>query len=213
MGQSAFKHSPSAPQRVGVSGLVAWAKYDWANQPFGTLIHTFVFSVYFTRLVAENETAGTAQWGTALGLAGLLVAVAGPVLGAMADQGGRRKPWIFGFTLLCVSATAFLWFVAPAADWVWLALFLVAAATVGSELALVFYNSLLPQLVAPERIGRWSGWSWALGFAGGLASLILTLVLFIRPEGAWLGLDAEAGEHVRVTALFVAGWYFAFALP
>lgn len=172
-----------------------------------------MFSVYFTEQVAGNESTGTAQWGTALGLAGVVVAVAGPVLGAMADQGGRRKPWIFAFTLLCVCATALLWFVAPDAGWIWPALLLVGVATIGSELSLVFYNSLLPQLVARERIGRWSGWSWSLGFAGGLTSLIIALVVFIGPEGAWLGLEADSGEHVRVTAVFVAGWYLVFALP
>lgn len=203
----------TAGKRAEMPGLLSWAMYDWANQAFGTLIHTFVFSVYFTQAVAESETAGAAQWGTALGAAALVVAVAGPFLGAMADQGGRRKPWIIGFTFFCVSATALLWFVEPSADWVWTALLLLGLATVGSELALVFYNSLLPQLVAEDRIGRWSGWSWSLGYAGGLASLIIALALFIRPQGAWLGLDAEAGEHVRAIALLAAAWYFVFALP
>jgi MFS transporter, UMF1 family len=150
--------SPPGGGQAGTPGLLSWALYDWANQSFGALIHTFVFSVYFTQRVAESETAGTTQWGTALGLAGLAVAVAGPVLGAMADQGGRRKPWIVGFTLLCVSATALLWFVEPSTDSVWLALILVGVATVGSELSFVFYNSMLPRLVPSDRLGRWSGW-------------------------------------------------------
>lgn len=202
-----------SPTRASTSGLIAWAMYDWANQAFGTLIHTFVFSVYFTRHIAESQTGGTAQWGTAIGLAGLSVAVLAPLLGAMADQGGRHKPWIAAFTLLCVSATALLWFAAPTPDWVWLALVLVALATVGSELALVFYNSMLPRLAERDRIGRWSGWSWGLGFTGGLVSLIVALLLFLWPAGAGPALGAEAGENARATALFVAGWYLVFALP
>jgi MFS transporter, UMF1 family len=201
------------PHTTGTPGLLSWACYDWANQPFATLIQTFVFSVYFTQSVAESATTGSAQWGTALGLAGFVVAIAGPILGAIADQGGRRKPWIIGFTLLCVLAIALMWFVEPSPNFVWLALVLVGLATIGSELSLVFYNSLLPRLASPDRVGRWSGWSWGLGYAGGLLCLVIALVVFIGPKGAWLGLNAEVGEPVRAIALFAAAWYLLFALP
>jgi UMF1 family MFS transporter len=199
----------SPGERTGTPGLLAWAMYDWANQAYGALIQTFVFSVYLTQMVAENAMVGTARWGTMLGISGLVVAISAPILGAIADQSGRRKPWIIGFTLLCVVATAFLWFVQPSPDYVMLALVLVGLATIGSEIGLVFYNSLLPQLVPPDRIGRWSGWSWSLGYAGGIASLATALVLFIWPQAG----EAEAGEHVRATALLVAGWYLMFSLP
>lgn len=197
----------------GTPRLISWALYDWANQAYGTLIHTFVFSVYFTRSVAVDETTGTAQWGMTISIAGLVVAVSAPILGAVADQGGRRKPWIIGFTLLAVSNCALLWFVGPSPQSVWLALIPMGLATVGSELAIVFYNSLLPRLVRPDRIGRWSGWSWGLGYAGGLASLVTAFLLLIWPQGAWLGLDPDRLEHVRAVALLAAGWYLAFALP
>ncbi|WEX74293.1 MFS transporter [Sinorhizobium numidicum] len=197
----------------GTPRLVSWALYDWANQAYGTLIHTFVFSVYFIRSVAADETTGTVQWGTTISIAGFVVAVAAPILGAVADQGGRRKPWIVGFTLLCVSTCALLWFVKPSPQFVWLALIPMALATIGSELSIVFYNSLLPRLVRPDRIGRWSGWSWGLGYAGGLASMIAAFLVLIWPQGAWLGLDSDRSEHVRAVALLVAGWYLAFALP
>jgi UMF1 family MFS transporter len=192
---------------------MSWALYDWANQAFATLIHTFVFSVYFTKSVATNVTTGSAQWGTAIGLAGLVVAIAAPVLGATVDQAGRRKPWIVSFTLVCVTATALMWYVEPSADFVGLALALITVATIGSELALVFYNSMLPRLAPPDRLGRWSGWGWSAGYAGGLLCLVIALFILIEPKGAPFGLQAGAGEHVRATALFVAGWYLLFALP
>jgi MFS transporter, UMF1 family len=203
----------SSSERTGTLGLWSWALYDWANQPFATLFQTFVFSVYFTRSVAQSQTSGSAQWGTALGVAGLVVAIAGPMLGAIADQGGRRKPWIVGFALLCVTAIALMWFVEPSPEFVWLALVLVGLASIGSELSLVFYNSLLPRLVSPDRVGRWSGWAWGLGYAGGLVCLAVALTAFIAPKGAWLGLNAEAAEPVRAVALFSAAWYLLFALP
>ena len=93
MGRSSAEQSVAPGERVGTAGLLSWAFYDWANQAFATLIHTFVFSVYFTQSVATSATTGSAQWGTALGIAGLVVAITAPVLGATADQGGRRKPW------------------------------------------------------------------------------------------------------------------------
>src|SRR5687768_2225016 len=209
MTKASIARASSSSQRTGTPGLLAWAMYDWANQAYGALIQTFVFSVYFTQMVAENVTVGTARWGTMLGISGLVVTVGAPILGAIADQSGRRKPWIIGFTLLCVVATAFLWFVQPSPDYVMLALILVGLATIGSEIGLVFYNSLLPQLVPPDRIGRWSGWSWSLGYAGGIASLATALVLFIWPQAT----EAQAGEHVRATALLVACWYLVFSLP
>jgi UMF1 family MFS transporter len=199
--------------RPGTPRLVSWALYDWANQAYATVIHTFVFSVYFIRSVAADETTGTAQWGMTISIAGLVVAIAAPILGAVADQGGRRKPWIVGFTLLCVSTCALLWFVEPSPRFVWLALILIGLATIGSELAIVFYNSLLPRLVRSDRIGRWSGWSWGLGYAGGLASMVTAFLVLIWPQGAWLGLDADRLEHVRAVAFLVAGWYLVFALP
>lgn len=201
------------PGHASNKALVSWALYDWANQAFATLIHTFVFSVYFTRSVAESVEAGSAQWGSAIGLAGVIVAVAAPVLGATVDQTGRRKPWIAAFAFICIAATALMWFVEPSRSFAWLALTLVALATIGSEISMVFYNSMLPRLATPDRVGRWSGWGWAIGYAGGMLCLIITLFVFIRPKGAWLGLDAAAAEHVRATALFAAGWYLLFALP
>ncbi|MCI0410380.1 MAG: MFS transporter [Acidobacteria bacterium] len=195
------------------TGLVSWAFYDWASSAFATVIQTFVFAAYFTRHVAENETVGSVQWGNTLSAAAIVVAIGGPILGAMADQGGRRKPWIGTFTALCVGATALLWFVRPSLEYVWLALFLVWLGTIGEEFAAIFYNAMLPSLVGPERLGRWSGWAWGLGYAGGLASLVVALFAFVRAEHPWFSLDRTAAEHVRATFLLVAAWYLLFAMP
>lgn len=192
---------------------MSWAFYDWANNAYATVIQTFVFAAYFTRQVAENETVGSAQWGNTIGTAGLIVAVCGPILGAIADQSGRRKPWIAAFTLLCVMATALLWFVKPSPDYVVLALLLVWLGTLGSEFAMIFYNAMLGTLAKRERLGRWSGWGWSMGYVGGLLCLVIALFAFVRADDPWLGLDRQAAEHVRATFVFAAGWYLLFALP
>lgn len=195
------------------SGLVAWAMYDWGSSAFAAIVQTFVFAAYFTRTVAEDERIGTALWGNTLGIAGIVVAIAGPILGAVADQGGRRKPWIISFTFLCVSATALLWFVRPAPDYLWLALVLIGVGTLGEEIATIFYNAMLPQLVRQSHIGRWSGWGWSAGYVGGLLCLVVALLAFVEASNPWFTLERESAQHVRATFLLAAGWYLLFALP
>jgi UMF1 family MFS transporter len=199
--------------RKGRAGLIGWALYDWANSAFAAVIQTFVFAAYFAGEVASDQTTGTGQWGLAVGAAGLVVALGAPVLGAIVDRGGRRKPWIASFTFLCVAATAGLWFVRPDPSFVVAALAFAAIGTVGFEFAAVFYNAMLPELVGADRVGRWSGWGWSAGYAGGLACLIVALVVFVRPASPPFGLDAQAAEHVRATFPLVAAWMLVFALP
>lgn len=200
--------TPRAHRRA----LWAWAMYDWANSAFAAIVQTFIFAAYFTQQIAADPIEGTGMWGTTLGVAGVVVALGGPLLGAVADHGGRRKRWLAFFTGVCIVATTGLWFVRPSDDYVWLALILVCVSSIGFEFANLFYNAMLPSMASPHEVGRWSGWGWALGYAGGVAALVAALLLFIR-EGAWLGLDASSGEPVRATCVFTAGWFAVFALP
>ncbi|MFO8084935.1 MAG: MFS transporter [Desulfobacterales bacterium] len=205
---------PTAKARFASrKAMISWAAYDWAGQSFPTVIQTFIFSAYFIRRVAESETAGTAQWGNALTVAGLIVAFGGPVLGAIADQAGRRKPWIAAFTILCVVFTGLMWFVTPASDSLVLALILLGGGTIASEYAMIFYNSMLPTLVSSDRMGRWSGVGWSFGYAGGLACLALALLAFVSANQPWFGLERESAEDVRATFVLAAGWYLIFSIP
>lgn len=208
--------SSSLPGRVSktaatTTGRVSWALYDWGSSSFAAIISTFVFPVYFAKQVAADEALGTSQWGITVGIAGLLVAIGGPVLGAIADQYQRRKPWLGFFTLLCVLATAGLWWVRPDTQWALLAMLLAGLATVGAEFATIFYNSMLPGLTTRERLGRWSGWAWGLGYAGGLVCLILALQGFIADD-PWISIPGAAGS-VRAVFVLTALWYGVFALP
>lgn len=210
--------TPDAPETRVESGarrraLWSWALYDWANSVFHTVILTFVFAAYFTRGVAPDEAVGSQIWGTAIGVGGVLVAVLGPILGAATDQTGRRKPWIFAFTALCVVSTASLWFVYPQAHFMWFGALAAGIGAFGVELAAMFYNAVLPGLAGPKRIGRWSGWGWALGYAGGLASLIAVLLLFVEESTRMLPFDTDSAQHLRASFLFVALWYAVFSIP
>ena len=197
----------------GRRALFSWCLFDWANSAFPTVITTFVFATYFTTTVAESTIAGTAAWGHAQSFAALIIALLGPALGAIADRGGRRKPWLLAFTVLCVAACVGLWFTQPErGDVIW-ALTFVVLGTVGFEIGMVFYNALLPEIAAPERLGRLSGWGWGMGYAGGLACLSVALMGFIQTDAPWFGLAAGTAEPVQATTLLVAAWVSLFALP
>ncbi|MSO77183.1 MAG: MFS transporter [Alphaproteobacteria bacterium] len=201
--------TPAASARA----IAAWCVYDWANSAFPTVIQTFVFSTYFTMAVAASPAAGTALWGWAMSVSGLAIALLGPVAGAIADHSGRRKPWLGVLSVLCIVATAFLWFTRPQASDVAWALLFVMLANFAFEMGTVFYNAMLADLAPKARVGRISGWAWGTGYAGGLVCLVVALFGLVQAEPPPFGLDPDAAEPVRATALFVALWFAAFAWP
>ncbi len=205
--------SPPAEGAPRRRALISWCFYDWANSAFPQTITTFVFATYFVTEVAENPTLGASQWAWAVAVSGVVVALFGPLSGAIADASGRHKPWIFGLTLLCVAACYVLWYVRPTTADVLLALIVFAVASVAFELATIFYNAMLPEITPRALIGRVSGWGWGLGYAGGLVCLLIILFGFVDTESPLFGLDKSEAEHVRVVGPIAAIWYALFALP
>ena len=189
------------------------AFYDWANSAFPTVITTFIFAAYFSQAVATTPVDGTVMWSRALTIAALIVAIVSPVLGAIADFSGPRKPWILAFSLGCAVVTAFLWFVQPAPDFVLLALGLYTLASITYQFAIVFYDAMLPDIAPRDLVGRLSGWGWAAGYAGGLVCLVACLWLVKAGGTAVFGLDADLAEPVRATAPLVALWFAVFSVP
>lgn len=194
-------------------GLVAWAFYDWANSAFFVMVQTFIFAAYFASSIAENETTGAAQWGFTIGFAGFVIAILAPILGSIADVGGPRKPWVYVFSALSIICTSLLWFAEPSTDFIRYALVLTFFATLGAELSLIFYNAMLPDLAPPSKIGRWSGWGWSLGFAGGIVCLVIGYFVLFLNGGDLFGLDVENAEHTRSTFLFTGLWFALFMIP
>ena len=200
---------------VGALGIFSWCLYDWANSAFNTVIGTFIFSVYFARGIYGDETEGSAVWAAAIGWAGLSVALLSPVLGAIADSAGRRKPWLAGLVTVTVVATTALWFAAPDASYIVYALALVVVASVAFELSGVFYNAMLPGVAPPHLLGRVSGWGWGLGYFGGLACLATALfgLIGLGDTPPLLSLGDDQAENVRAVAPLVALWFALFSLP
>ena len=167
--------TPAERGYAGPAGVFGWLLFDWAGQPFFTLVTTFVFAPYFASAVAPDPATGQALWGFATGAAGLCIALLSPALGAIADAGGPKKPWIAAFGGLMCLASISLWWVAPGAPAaVTLGLVAFALGTIGAEFAQTFNNAMMPRVVPPEKLGRLSGTGWAVGYVGGLVSLFLT---------------------------------------
>lgn len=205
------------------AAVISWIFFDWAAQPFFTLITTFVFAPYFATHVASDPASGQALWGFATAAAGLMIALMSPVLGAIADRSGRRKPWIAAFGALLVIGSGLMWFGKPGDTSVIPPLLLAyGIATIGVELATVFNNAMMPSLVPPGMIGRLSGTGWATGYAGGILSLVLVLgFLAASPDtGRTLfgfiplfGLDPVTHQGERITGPLTGIWFTIFVLP
>src|SRR5258707_1764419 len=211
---------PTYPRRAAV---ISWIFFDWAAQPYFTLITTFVFAPYFATQVASDPANGQSLWGFATAAAGMLIALMSPVLGAIADASGRRKPWIAAFGALLVIGSCLMWFGKPGDPTVIPMLLLAyAIATVGAEFATVFNNAMMPSLVPPDQIGRLSGTGWATGYVGGILSLILVLgFLAASPDtGRTLfgfmplfGLDPVTHQGDRISGPLTGIWFIIFVLP
>ena len=216
--EDAAETEPRATRR----GVRSWMFFDWAQQPFHTLIVTFVFAPYFASAVASDPARGQELWGYAAGIGGLSIALTSPVLGAIADTTGPRKPWIFGFSVLGVIGCALLWFATPGMESVSLIMLAIILALVGMEFAAVFNNAMMPNLVPRAELGRLSGSAWALGYVGGLISLVIVLGLLAAQPGTGrtlfgleplFGLDAATREGDRASGPLTAVWYVVFVLP
>ncbi len=207
----------NAPEtRARRRAAASWCLYDWANSAFTTLVVTFVYATYFSQTFADDVDRGTVLWSRGIWMSSLLIAFASPVLGAIADRSGLRRRFLVLATLASATATAWLAFVVPGEPGaVWQALTLFIVANVGFELGMVFYNSFLPAVSTPETIGRISGVAWGVGYAGGLACLLVALFGLIGLGGGapWLPLPTEDGLNVRASNLLVAGWFLLFSLP
>ncbi|MDE2375704.1 MFS transporter [Bradyrhizobium sp.] len=211
---------PTYPPRAAV---VSWIFFDWAAQPYFTLITTFVFAPYFATSIAPDPATGQSLWGFAMAAAGMAIALLSPVLGAIADAAGRRKPWIAAFGAMLVLGSCVMWIGKPGDPGIIPPLLAaLALASVGAEFATVFNNAMMPTLVPPERIGRLSGTGWATGYVGGIVSLIIVLgFLAANPEtGRTLlgvtplfGLDPATHQGDRITGPLTALWFVIFVTP
>ena len=198
-----------------------WMFFDWASQPYNTLLITFIFAPYFTSVVVGDAVKGQAVWGYTVGWAGVAIAILAPILGAISDTTGPRRPWIWLFSAMYVVGAFALWWAVPGmADYTWI-LIAFAIGLIGMEFATIFTNAYLPELGPREEVGRLSGNGWALGYVGGLITLVVMLALLAENDKGVtligmppiLGLDAASHEGTRSVGPLTAVWYIIFMVP
>lgn len=209
-----------------------WWFFDWASQPYHTLLVTFVFGPYFAGVAAEYyltvglgadaaDARAQTVWANCMTIIGLIIAFGAPLMGAMADVSGRRIPWIFAFSVMYAVGSAALWYTMPDGSNMWLMLSAFGLGFIGAEYALIFINSQLPDLGDDSEVGEISGSGFAFGYFGGLISLAIMLTLFVeQPNGKTLigldpmfGLDAQSREGTRFVGPFTALWFTLFMVP
>jgi UMF1 family MFS transporter len=198
-----------------------WFFFDWASQPYNTLILTFIFGPYIAELLGSGSDA-QAAWGFGVAAAGVIIAICAPILGAIADTGGSRMKWIWVFSVMYVVGAAGVWIADPSDFNLILVLVLFGLGLIGMEFATVFTNSMLPDLGTKEEIGSISGNGWAFGYVGGLFALMIMLLLFAESATTGktmlgidplFGLDAAAREGTRFVGPLTAIWYIVFMIP
>ena len=193
--------------------IINFALYDFANSAFTTIVITFIFSTYFAKEIAPNPVLGQSYWGWTIGITGIIVAIIGPLLGSFADKKNYTEFFIKIFTIICISLTCLLWFSKPSEKYLLYTLLIVGLANIFYELSLIFYNSILKKISETKNLGKSSGFSFALGYLGGIIVLIICITIFIDNDTLPFGLSKENSENVRATSIVVALWYLIFAIP
>ncbi|NIR52378.1 MFS transporter [candidate division KSB1 bacterium] len=184
--------------------------YDWANSAFSTTVIAAFFPIYFKQYWSQGieTTQSTAVLGVANSIAGLLVAVMAPVIGAIADVGSQKKKFLIFFAYLGVLCTAAL-FLVHQGEWL-LAAIIYVLGSVGFSGSLVFYDSLLPSITDKSKIDYVSGLGYGLGYLGGGILLALNVWMTLSPETFALN---DSGQAVKISFLTVAIWWGLFSLP
>ena len=200
---------------------LAWAAFDGGRSPYNVLINIFVFSAYFSTVVVTNPATGQpdsvrgqATWSYMTSIAAIIIAIGAPILGAIADAGGRRKPWILFCVLFGAPCMLASWFAVPGMTaglgFVMAALIL---ANCSFEYSGIFCNAMLPNLAPPHRIGPLSGLGFALGNAFGIVVFLIFLLAWSWNPHPLFGLSSARHEPERATGVLAAIWFALFAIP
>ncbi len=191
----------------------SWALWDWAEQPYPTIIQTFIFATYITSSSFGDPTANTQALSTVGIVAGILVAIISPVLGRRSDENGRRKFWLLINSGILVLLMLLSFFVAPSPEFLWFGLALYGIGSVVQETAFINYYAMLKSVSTPKTMGRLSGSAWGLGYVGGIILLLIALVGFYLGDSHWFGVTNDSSMNIRVMFLLASAWMFVFTIP
>jgi len=206
---------------VAKRGIWGWIMFDWAAQPFFTVVTTFIFGPYFVSRLTDDPISAQATWSNMATVSSIIIALFSPILGSIADQSGARKPWIAFFAIIKITSLCLLWYAAPGSP-VILPVICMILASIAAEFSIVFNDSMMPRLTNPQNVGRISNLAWGLGYLGGMVVLIAVVTLLAANPKTGLtlvgitplfGLDPASGQDARITGPVAALWYLIFILP
>ena len=209
---------------AGPLGYQSWALFEWARNPYVILVTIYIFAPYFSGTVVGDPVRGQTLLGYANSISGALIAVTAPLLGAIADKKGRRKPWIATFVALMVPGIFLLWYAEPGGGGIGIlpTLGLIIIVAIMFEYSAVFHNAMLPSVAPASKVGMVSGLALAYGNLAGLLLMIFVLYAFALPgnsewsfipERPLFGLDPATAEPDRIVGPMVALWVMLFTLP
>ncbi len=196
--KKSYQESNSGLRENSKFKILIWSLFDFANTSFSIIVVTFIFAVYFKEVVTKGNSAGDFYWGLAISISMIITAIISPVLGAISDYSTGKKGFLLFFTTLCIIGTASLFFVGEGD--IFLAIVLFVLANIGFEAGLVFYDAFLPEIAEPKNYGKVSGYGYAFGYFGSLASLGIAFP-FIN------------NDMIRETFPISAIFFMVFALP
>ncbi|MEH7834798.1 MFS transporter [Rhizobium leguminosarum] len=209
------------PPKATEKGIWGWMFFDWAAQPFFTVVTTFIFGPYFVSRLTDDPVSAQTTWSNMATISSVIIALLSPVLGSIADQSGARKPWIGFFAIIKIASLFCLWFAAPGSPVLYPVIFMILA-SISAEFSIVFNDSMMPRLVGKHEVGKLSNTAWGLGYLGGIIVLIAVVTLLAAsPETGktilgldpLFGLDPATGQDARITGPISAVWYLIFILP
>ncbi|WP_337267776.1 MFS transporter [Oryzifoliimicrobium ureilyticus] len=209
------------PAKADRKGIWGWMLFDWAAQPFFTVVTTFIFGPYFVSRLTSDPVSAQAMWSNMATISSVIIALLSPVLGAIADQSGGRKPWIALFAVIKIACLMGLWLAVPGSPLIYPMIFMILA-SIAAEFSIVFNDSMMPRLIERHEVGKISNMAWGIGYLGGMIVLIFVVAFLAGNPQTGLtllglhplfGLDPHTGADARITGPIAALWYLIFILP
>ncbi|HEY0106818.1 MAG TPA: MFS transporter [Rhizomicrobium sp.] len=228
-GLAAWLHRPAGTSATGGPiasrlGQISWALFEGARIPYVLLVTIYLYAPYFAKQVVGDPVRGQELWAAFSSYGGFATAVAAPFLGAVADIGGRRKPWIALYTVMMVAAMFLMGGAVPHAPWSSIVFtgLLIAAANFAYEFSTVFHSAMLPTIAPHERVGPLSGLGLSLGNVAGIVLLVVVMVGLALPgQVDWpfvpahplFGVQEASHGAERLSGPICAVWLAVLSLP
>ena len=200
----------TATKRYTFREKISWSLYDWANSVFATTVLAGFFPLFFKSYWAGDldDATSTALLGTASSVAGLIIVLIAPILGAMADLSRNKKMFLLIFALLGIISTSILFFISYG-FWEW-SLIIFSLSIIGFSGANIFYDSLLIDVSSNDDRNYVSSMGYALGYLGGGILFLINVLMYLYPS--YFNLNTQV-EGILYSFLSVAIWWFIFSIP